>query len=229
MRHHFFNMRAARVRFCCHDDPDLPHFVVSDRRCPQLRITQRTGACPLKARFDPTVYLLMIPEPQLFLCRASFSRRGVWTGHMRCMYKVCYLHVHTSGGGCTRLRQYCAFLFVLRLAGIVHRDLKLENILLTDPDQGCVDIKIVDFGLSRFCSMADGVGLTTMCGSPAYVAPEILSFSHSKKVITLNFRCLVHQGAICFDGRMFRSLKDLKALHRSKMPRDAVEGDNPCF
>jgi serine/threonine protein kinase len=67
-------------------------------------------------------------------------------------------------------------------AGIVHRDLKLENILLVDSHQDATEVKIADFGLSRFCNSADGIGMTTMCGSPAYVAPEILSFSQSKKV-----------------------------------------------
>lgn len=58
--------------------------------------------------------------------------------------------------------------------GIVHRDLKLENILL-DNDSNDAPIKIADFGLSK-CFTPNDV-LSTMCGSPQYVAPEILQMS----------------------------------------------------
>lgn len=56
-------------------------------------------------------------------------------------------------------------------AGIVHRDLKLENILLLNHDRDA-PIKIADFGLSK--NLAPNDVLSTMCGSPQYVAPEIL-------------------------------------------------------
>mmetsp|Transcript_44762 Transcript_44762/g.136605 ORF Transcript_44762/g.136605 Transcript_44762/m.136605 type:complete len:408 (-) Transcript_44762:102-1325(-) len=53
---------------------------------------------------------------------------------------------------------------------VVHRDLKLENILL-DPRHE--NIKIVDFGLSNF--VREGELMYTACGSPHYAAPEIIS------------------------------------------------------
>ncbi|KAF0700301.1 Aste57867_9179 [Aphanomyces stellatus] len=52
---------------------------------------------------------------------------------------------------------------------IVHRDLKPENILLSSHEDDAL-IKIADFGLAK-----DDEYLSTMCGSPAYVAPEVLS------------------------------------------------------
>ena len=54
--------------------------------------------------------------------------------------------------------------------GIVHRDLKPENILLTD-DTDHATIKIADFGFARPVA----AGLTTACGTPGYVAPEIIN------------------------------------------------------
>lgn len=59
--------------------------------------------------------------------------------------------------------------------GVCHRDLKPENILL-DEDGGVV--KVSDFGLSGVaeCRGADGL-LHTACGTPAYVAPEIIAGS----------------------------------------------------
>jgi len=54
--------------------------------------------------------------------------------------------------------------------GIVHRDLKPENLLYETNENSSV-IKVTDFGLAKFMS-ADLA--TTACGTPGYVAPEIL-------------------------------------------------------
>ncbi|KAF7838065.1 CBL-interacting serine/threonine-protein kinase 21 [Senna tora] len=53
--------------------------------------------------------------------------------------------------------------------GVYHRDLKPENLLL----DGKGNLKVSDFGLSAL-RKPDNV-LTTACGSPCYVAPELLS------------------------------------------------------
>ncbi|KAL2346658.1 hypothetical protein Fmac_000658 [Flemingia macrophylla] len=55
--------------------------------------------------------------------------------------------------------------------GVSHRDLKPENLLLDDEE----NLKISDFGLSALPEQLryDGL-LHTQCGTPAYVAPEVL-------------------------------------------------------
>ncbi|XP_029946213.1 serine/threonine-protein kinase 33 [Salarias fasciatus] len=62
---------------------------------------------------------------------------------------------------------------------IVHRDLKLENILVRnslDEDDGKINIKVTDFGLSV---KTGGVGIenrmTEACGTLIYMAPEVMS------------------------------------------------------
>ena len=58
---------------------------------------------------------------------------------------------------------------------ICHRDLKPENILLAtaDPD---AELKIADFGLSKVASsLPEDFLMTTRCGTPGYIAPEVLA------------------------------------------------------
>ena len=57
---------------------------------------------------------------------------------------------------------------------IVHRDIKLENILINQISEGQYDVKIADFGLAAILTDNDDQILTEKCGTPCYVAPEIL-------------------------------------------------------
>ena len=56
--------------------------------------------------------------------------------------------------------------------GIVHRDLKLENIMMSDQKEQASP-KIVDFGLSKI--VIPNEKMFDSCGTPAYVAPEVLN------------------------------------------------------
>ncbi|CAG8459775.1 11407_t:CDS:2 [Diversispora eburnea] len=56
---------------------------------------------------------------------------------------------------------------------IAHRDLKPENLLFSDKSEFST-LKITDFGLSKILKHHDDI-LMTACGTPGYVAPEVLT------------------------------------------------------
>ncbi|XP_034658759.1 serine/threonine-protein kinase ULK2 [Drosophila subobscura] len=103
-------------------------------------------------------------------------------------------------------------LFLIQLAGamkalytkgIVHRDLKPQNILLshnygkTLPSPSKITLKIADFGFARFLN--EGVMAATLCGSPMYMAPEvIMSLQYDAKADLWSLGTIVYQ---CLTGK----------------------------
>ncbi|KAJ0401578.1 hypothetical protein ATCC90586_002886 [Pythium insidiosum] len=69
-------------------------------------------------------------------------------------------------------RQLLSALQYCHARNVCHRDLKLENVLITKDLQ----VKLIDFGLSEV--VPAGTTLRTICGTPLYCAPEVL-FLHS--------------------------------------------------
>ncbi|KDO20504.1 CAMK/CAMK1 protein kinase [Saprolegnia parasitica CBS 223.65] len=66
---------------------------------------------------------------------------------------------------------------------VVHRDLKPENLLLTSTTDDA-SIKLADFGFAKKVG-SDTEGLTTACGTPGYVAPEILEAGPYGKAVDI--------------------------------------------
>ncbi|CAG7817255.1 unnamed protein product [Allacma fusca] len=99
------------------------------------------------------------------------------------------------------LRQLAGAMQALHSKGVVHRDLKPQNILLTyhksNPAPHEISLKIADFGFARF--LQDGVMAATLCGSPMYMAPEvIMSLTYDAKADLWSLGTIVYQ---CLTGK----------------------------
>ncbi|KAG7264796.1 hypothetical protein CRUP_038338 [Coryphaenoides rupestris] len=97
------------------------------------------------------------------------------------------------------LQQIAGAMQVLHAKGIIHRDLKPQNILLSYPpgrkshsNNTC--IKIADFGFARY--LHTNMMAATLCGSPMYMAPEVIMSQHYEakadlwSIGTIVFQCL---------------------------------------
>ncbi|CAD5125883.1 DgyrCDS14070 [Dimorphilus gyrociliatus] len=101
------------------------------------------------------------------------------------------------------LRQISRGLKAMVNKGIVHRDLKPQNILLQNnsckknPDPRDMTLKIADFGFARF--LGNGAMAATLCGSPMYMAPEvIMSLQYDNKADLWSIGTIVYQ---CLTGK----------------------------
>lgn len=66
----------------------------------------------------------------------------------------------------------------LHSRNIVHRDIKLENILIHTKDNKAI-VKLIDFGLSRKHGKLDS-NMTNRIGTPYYMSPEIINGSYDR-------------------------------------------------
>lgn len=71
------------------------------------------------------------------------------------------------------IRSVAAALTYLHSLSIVHRDIKPENLLVYFNENDLLRVKLTDFGLAT--KLAKNELLFTVCGTPSYVAPEIIA------------------------------------------------------
>ncbi|XP_061672601.1 serine/threonine-protein kinase ULK1a isoform X2 [Syngnathoides biaculeatus] len=100
------------------------------------------------------------------------------------------------------LQQMAQAMKVLHSKGILHRDLKPQNILLCHlkgrrSSSTTTSVKIADFGFARY--LQTNTMAATLCGSPMYMAPEvIMSHNYDAKADLWSIGTVVYQ---CLTGK----------------------------
>eukprot|EP00980_Cylindrotheca_fusiformis_P030184 scaffold24525_cov162-Cylindrotheca_fusiformis.AAC.1 len=95
---------------------------------------------------------------------------------------------------------------------IAHRDIKLDNLLLVEKNNEAT-LKLADFGFSKKCKKR---GLTTMCGTPNYMAPEVFELPPNG----YDFRCDMWSVGVvvyCLLGGYLPFEGDLKDIKRKAL------------
>lgn len=80
--------------------------------------------------------------------------------------------MYTEADAKVIFKQILRSLEYLHSHNVSHRDLKLENFLLTKTGD-ISHIKLADFGLAKLLKWGS---MDTVCGTPNYVAPEVIAF-----------------------------------------------------
>nr|XP_034904272.1 serine/threonine-protein kinase ATG1a-like isoform X1 [Populus alba] len=127
------------------------------------------------------------------------------------------------------MRQLAVGLQVLQEKHLIHRDLKPQNLLLSSDDL-TPQLKIGDFGFAR--SLASSDLADTLCGSPLYMAPEIIqNKKYDAKADLWSVGAILFQlvtGKPPFDGNsQYQLFQNILTSTELRFPQGALEELHP--
>src|SRR5438477_1680629 len=127
----------------------------------------------------------------------------------------------------------CDALSAAHSAGIVHRDIKPDNVFLHSNDDGEV-VKVVDFGIAKLLDvkpedLAEATQLGSVIGTPPYMAPErLMGRAYDERSDIYGVGVVLHlmlSGNLPFAAAS-ASLGEMVKLHLTEKPRP-LNGDVP--
>ncbi len=129
----------------------------------EISVVQRLSHANICSLFQ------VVESPEVIGIAMEFCSGGEMKDYVACRIKLSEVE--------SRLyyTQVISALSYMHAAGVIHRDIKAQNVLLATEEQGDWtknQVKLVDFGLSNFWKSSDAH--TTFCGTPAYAAPEMI-------------------------------------------------------
>uniref|UniRef100_U3J590 Unc-51 like autophagy activating kinase 1 n=1 Tax=Anas platyrhynchos platyrhynchos TaxID=8840 RepID=U3J590_ANAPP len=127
------------------------------------------------------------------------------------------------------LQQIAGAMKMLHSKGIIHRDLKPQNILLSyaggrKSNPNNIRIKIADFGFARY--LQNNMMAATLCGSPMYMAPEVIMSQHYDakadlwSIGTIIYQCLT--GKAPFQASSPQDLRLFYEKNKMLMPKSSL-------
>ncbi|KAK7198629.1 protein kinase [Novymonas esmeraldas] len=154
--------------------------------------------------------------------------------------RIVQMRHYSESDAAALVRNVLGGLAHIHAKGIIHRDLKPENLLLRHqqspsmpPNSHLTDVCLADFGLAGY------VPSTTCCGSPSYIAPEVINVGYyrtrkepydtkcdlwSMGVITY----ILLSGKMPFHGRTFKETFECVVNSRWSFSSDAWTSVTPA-
>ncbi|KAG8504397.1 Calcium/calmodulin-dependent protein kinase type 1G [Galemys pyrenaicus] len=137
-----------------------------------LRKIKHENIVTLEDIYESTTHYYLVMQLGAALCPARVSGGELFD-------RILERGVYTEKDASLVIQQVLSAVKYLHENGIVHRDLKPENLLYLTPEEDS-RIMVTDFGLSK---MEQSGVMSTACGTPGYVAPEVLAQKPYSKAV----------------------------------------------
>ena len=95
------------------------------------------------------------------------------------------------------LKQLCLALHYAHQNGIIHRDIKPDNVIVYRDNENKINAKLIDFGIAKQLNNEEAMTLTStgeLFGTPAYMSPEqCMGLEATKQSDIYSLGCIAHE------------------------------------